>query len=130
MSRENIIIMVIQWISCEPHPIFLKYVFLGVSELLPSPLNLHPAKMKTLGWIYTEASTQCEWDFTLLFALFFLPLRIFLKEIENCIENPELLARCFLKRVSVSFCRFEGISMVLSYSTYRFIPIFSLCLLL
>ncbi|XP_050164600.1 probable guanine nucleotide exchange factor MCF2L2 isoform X7 [Myiozetetes cayanensis] len=24
--------------------------------------------------------------------------RIFLKEIENCIENPELLARCFLKR--------------------------------
>ncbi|NXL05194.1 MCF2L factor, partial [Mesembrinibis cayennensis] len=30
--------------------------------------------------------------------LSFLPLRIFLKEIENCIENPELLARCFLKR--------------------------------
>ncbi|NWZ49819.1 MCF2L factor, partial [Haliaeetus albicilla] len=25
-------------------------------------------------------------------------LGIFLKEIENCIENPELLARCFLKR--------------------------------
>ncbi|NWW52049.1 MCF2L factor, partial [Pedionomus torquatus] len=25
-------------------------------------------------------------------------LSIFLKEIENCIENPELLARCFLKR--------------------------------
>ncbi|NWX76336.1 MCF2L factor, partial [Alca torda] len=25
-------------------------------------------------------------------------LLIFLKEIENCIENPELLARCFLKR--------------------------------
>uniref|UniRef100_A0A669PX08 MCF.2 cell line derived transforming sequence-like 2 n=1 Tax=Phasianus colchicus TaxID=9054 RepID=A0A669PX08_PHACC len=24
--------------------------------------------------------------------------RIFLKELENCIENPELLARCFLKR--------------------------------
>ncbi|XP_009694783.1 PREDICTED: guanine nucleotide exchange factor DBS-like, partial [Cariama cristata] len=24
--------------------------------------------------------------------------RIFLKEIENCIENPDLLARCFLKR--------------------------------
>uniref|UniRef100_A0ACB8FB88 Guanine nucleotide exchange factor DBS n=1 Tax=Sphaerodactylus townsendi TaxID=933632 RepID=A0ACB8FB88_9SAUR len=24
--------------------------------------------------------------------------RIFLKELENCIENPELLGRCFLKR--------------------------------
>ncbi|NWQ92006.1 MCF2L factor, partial [Burhinus bistriatus] len=33
-----------------------------------------------------------------LLLLSFLPLRIFLKEIENCIENPELLARCFLKR--------------------------------
>lgn len=62
--------------------------------------------------------------------LSFLPLRIFLKEIENCIENPELLARCFLKRVSESFCRFVWISMVLFCSTYRFTPILSLWLLL
>lgn len=45
--------------------------------------------------------------------LYFLLLRIFLKEIENCIENPELLARCFLKRVSKSFCRFVWKPMVL-----------------
>uniref|UniRef100_A0A8C4W4Z8 MCF.2 cell line derived transforming sequence-like 2 n=1 Tax=Gopherus evgoodei TaxID=1825980 RepID=A0A8C4W4Z8_9SAUR len=39
--------------------------------------------------------------------------RIFLKELENCIENPELLGRCFLKRVSkqwydfLLFCLFQ-----------------------
>ncbi|NWH76940.1 MCF2L factor, partial [Piaya cayana] len=32
------------------------------------------------------------------YLLSFLSLRIFLKEIENCIEKPELLAQCFLKR--------------------------------
>ncbi|NXQ42010.1 MCF2L factor, partial [Catharus fuscescens] len=30
--------------------------------------------------------------------IYYFHNRIFLKEIENCIENPELLARCFLKR--------------------------------
>lgn len=64
------------------------------------------------------------------YSLLFFSLRIFLKEIENCIENPELLARCFLKRVSISLFRFEWISMVLSYSTYIFTSIFSVCLLL
>ena len=33
--------------------------------------------------------------------LYFSFPRTFLKELEKCTENPELLARCFLKRVSL-----------------------------
>lgn len=54
--------------------------------------------------------------------------RIFLKELENCIENPELLAQCFLKRVSKSFSKFVWISMFLSNNSYRLTFILSLWL--
>lgn len=32
------------------------------------------------------------------------PYRIFLRELESCIDCPELVGRCFLERVSVSNC--------------------------
>lgn len=43
------------------------------------------------------------WFFLLYPLIFFdisFPTRTFLRELENCADNPELVGTCFLKRVS------------------------------